>query len=115
MVLHKAEFDSVRHDKKQLSIWQQKPLYIFGWVANSNSFIQRIASSCDSPHISTEGCKVAQKAGRSGRPKIAQRLSSVSCTQRTPAGLPFGMPGKGEVIEGAIQQAAQLGRQFIYV
>lgn len=28
-----------------------------------------------------------------------------------PAGLPLGMPGIGEVMEGAIQQAAQLVRQ----
>jgi hypothetical protein len=27
--------------------------------------------------------------------------------------LPFGMPGIGEVIEGAMQQAPQPGRQFI--
>lgn len=31
--------------------------------------------------------------------------------QRTPAGLPFGMPGIGELIEGAVQQAPQPGRQ----
>jgi hypothetical protein len=51
-----------------------------------------------------------QTFGRSGRPKIAQRLSSVSCTQRTPAGLPCGMPGMGELMEGAMQQAPQLVR-----
>jgi hypothetical protein len=27
--------------------------------------------------------------------------------------LPFGMPGSGEVMEGAMQQAAQEGRQSI--
>jgi hypothetical protein len=27
--------------------------------------------------------------------------------------LPFGMPGRGEVMEGAMQQAAQVGRQFM--
>lgn len=31
--------------------------------------------------------------------------------QRTPAGLPWGMPGIGEEIEGAMQQAPQRGRQ----
>lgn len=31
----------------------------------------------------------------------------------TPAGLPCGMPGKGEVMEGAMQQAAQEGRQIM--
>jgi hypothetical protein len=30
-----------------------------------------------------------------------------------PAGLPLGIPGKGEVMEGAMQQAAQAGRQFM--
>jgi hypothetical protein len=32
--------------------------------------------------------------------------------QRTPAGLPFGMPGIGDVIDGAMQQAPQPGRQW---
>jgi len=30
---------------------------------------------------------------------------------RTPAGLPSGMPGMGELMEGAVQQAPQPGRQ----
>ena len=30
--------------------------------------------------------------------------------QRTPAGLPCGWPGMGELIDGAMQQAAQWGR-----
>lgn len=42
-----------------------------------------------------------------------QRLASLSWTQRTPAGLPSGMPGIGELMDGAIQQAPQPGRQFI--
>ncbi|MDD5611993.1 MAG: hypothetical protein PHF75_03015 [Gallionella sp.] len=42
-----------------------------------------------------------------------QRNSSSSCTHGTPAGLPFGMPGRGEVMEGAMQQAAQWGRQVM--
>lgn len=29
----------------------------------------------------------------------------------TPAGLPWGMPGIGELIEGAMQHAPQFGRQ----
>jgi hypothetical protein len=44
---------------------------------------------------------------------MAQRLSGKSCTQGTPAGLPCGIPGMGLVIEGAIQQAPQSGRQLI--
>lgn len=60
-----------------------------------------------------EGIRLLQTAGRSGRPKIRQRPASSSCTQRTPAGLPCGMPGMGLEIEGAMQQAAQPGRQFM--
>lgn len=44
-------------------------------------------------------------------PNTLQRKFSSSCTQGTPAGLPSGMPGSGEVIEGAMQQAVQWGRQ----
>jgi hypothetical protein len=86
--------------------------YSDGLVSRSSRSSQAIASSRDPPHISAEGCKVPQKAGRSGRPKIVQRSSSVSWTQRTPAGLPSGMPGKDELMESAMQQAAQLGRQL---
>jgi len=46
---------------------------------------------------------------------MRQRLASSSCTQRTPAGLLMpsisGMPGMGELIDGAMQQAPQPGRQ----
>src|SRR5690606_25750352 len=59
------------------------------------------------------GCRRWQTSGRSGWPKRRQRLSSVSCTQRTPAGLPSGIPGMGEEIESAMQQAPQPGRQSI--
>ncbi|RTL01324.1 MAG: hypothetical protein EKK65_06870 [Lysobacterales bacterium] len=52
-------------------------------------------------------------AGRSGRPNSRQRCWSSSCTQRTPAGLPTGMPGIGLLIDGAMQQAPQPGRQFM--
>jgi len=65
------------------------------------------------PHISSLGCKLKQKAGRSGLPKIAHLKSSNNCTQRTPAGLPFGMSGIGLLIEGAIQQAPQSGLHCI--
>lgn len=48
---------------------------------------------------------------------MAQALSAVNCTQRTPAGLLMpltnGMPGMGVEIEGAMQQAPQPGRQFM--
>jgi hypothetical protein len=63
------------------------------------------------PHIATDGCSEPHTAGRRASPNKAQRWSAVSCTQRTPAGLPAGMPGMGELIDGAMQQAAQSGRQ----
>ncbi len=87
--------------------------YTLGQVACSNRVSQASASSRVAPHISCEGCSPPQKAGRSGLPKTAQALSAVSCAQRTPAGLPCGMPGRGEAMEGAMQQAAQLGRQVM--
>ncbi len=61
--------------------------------------------------MSGPGFSVPQNAGRSGLPNSRQRNAASSCTQGTPAGLPRGMPGIGEVIEGAVQQAAQPGRQ----
>ena len=63
------------------------------------------------PHISIDGRSEAQNAGRSGFPNSLQRKSASSCTQGTPAGLPRGMPGMGEVIDGAMQQAPQWLRQ----
>lgn len=70
-----------------------------------------MACSRSGPHISSDGCSPAQKAGRSGWPKILQRWRSSSCTQRAPAGLPAGIPGIGLVIDGAVQQAPQSDRQ----
>lgn len=63
------------------------------------------------PHIAACGRSCEQTAGRSARPKIAQWPASVSWMQRTPAGLPAGMPGIGELIDGAMQQAPQPARQ----
>ena len=61
--------------------------------------------------MSGSGCRLPQTAGRSGLPKIRQRLASSNCAQRTPAGLPLGMPGIGLEMEGAMQHAPQWGRQ----
>jgi len=76
-----------------------------------------MACSRESPHISADGLSELHTAGRSGWPKIAHALSAVSCTQRTPAGLLMpstrGMPGMGDEMEGAMQQAPQPGRQFM--
>lgn len=62
------------------------------------------------PHMNSLGCREPHTAGRSGCPKILQRSFSSSCTQRTPAGLPSGIPGIGLDMEGAVQQAPQSGR-----
>ena len=58
-----------------------------------------------------DGRRDTQNAGRSGLPNKRQRRSESSCTQATPAGLPWGMPGMGEVIDGAMQQAPHRLRQ----
>ncbi len=87
--------------------------YTRGQVASSKRVNHASACSRDSPHISAEGCNPPQKAGRSGLPNTLQRNASSSCTHGTPAGLPCGMPGRGEVMEGAMQQAAQEGRQIM--
>jgi hypothetical protein len=58
-----------------------------------------------------DGASDPHTAGRLGSPNRRQRRSESSCTQATPAGLPNGMPGIGELIDGAMQHAAQRGRQ----
>jgi hypothetical protein len=63
------------------------------------------------PHISALGTNDAQTAGLPACPKILHRLSSLSCTQRTPAGLPLAMPGMGLEMEGAMQHAPHPGLQ----
>ena len=80
-------------------------------VRRSSRASQASACAGDLPHISAAGRSLEQTAGRSGRPKIRQRLSGSSCTQRTPAGLPWGMSGMAEEMEGAMQQAPHPGRQ----
>ena len=82
-------------------------------VNRSSSEIFTIAASKSTPHISTLACSPPQTRGRSGEDQIAQRWSVVNCTQRTPAGLPLGMPGMGELMEGAMQHAPQPARHFI--
>ena len=74
----------------------------------------RVASMFSSvPHISADARRLLHTNGRSGSPKILQRFSSSSCTQRCPANFPCGAPGIGEEIEGAIQHAPQPERQFM--
>jgi hypothetical protein len=43
---------------------------------------------------------------------MRQRLSSASWTHLTPAGFPSGIPGIGDEMDGAVQQAPQPGRQL---
>jgi hypothetical protein len=82
-------------------------------VSSSRRVRYSSASARVSPHISLDGCRLPHTAGRSDLPKILQPFRSSSCTQRTPAGLPSGIPGIGEDIDGAIQQAPQPARQEI--
>ena len=86
-----------------------------GWFGGAVASSSR-ASHCRAwaglaPHISAEGCKDKHTAGRAAWPNRPHRPWGSSCTQRTPAGLPSGMPGMGELMDGAMQQAAQAGRQ----
>ena len=87
----------------------------YGRVACSICIKHSSASAALSPHISRQGRSLPQTAGRSALPNTLQLLSSVNCRQRMPAGLPLGMPGIGDDMDGAIQQAAQLMRQFMSV
>lgn len=69
-----------------------------------------MACSAESPHMSVAGFRLAQTDGRNADAKIRQRFSWSSCTQRTPAGLPSGIPGMEDEIEGATQHAPHPGR-----
>lgn len=71
------------------------------------------ASSRFAPHMLRIGRSDVQTAGRSGMPNSKQRPSGVSWTHGMPAGLPKGIPGIGELIDSAIQQAAQPTRHSI--
>lgn len=74
-----------------------------------------MACSLLEPHISGLGCKEMQTAGRVGSPNNWHLPLVVSCMHLIPASLfPLpGIPGIGPVMDGAIQQAAHLGRQRI--
>lgn len=90
----------------ECSLVGEAAFYYSGRVAASRFASQASACTRVSPHISTEGCRPAQQAGRSGRAKMVQRKSASRCRQGSPAGL------FSEEIDGAMQQAPQLGRQF---
>ena len=57
------------------------------------------------PHISASGFKSLQTLGLSGLSQSLHRKSAVKNGQGSPAGFPWGYPGRGEEIPGAIQQA----------
>jgi hypothetical protein len=50
------------------------------------------------------GFKRWHTSGRSDLPNNAHKFTSVNCIQRMPAGLPFGMPGIGEDIDGGLSR-----------
>jgi hypothetical protein len=58
-------------------------------------------------HISDSGVNSEQTTGRDGKPKSIQVFIASNWIQRTPAGLPWGIPGIGDDISGAMQQAPQ--------
>jgi len=86
-------------------LYREAAFYYPGAVRASRSASQRRACSRDAPHISAAGRKPAQQAGRPGWPKIVQRWAASRWRQATPAGFP------SEVMDGAMQQAPQFGRQ----
>lgn len=98
-------------DRDHLFVAMEDDKRIAHAVSRSSAASQTSACSRVAPHISGAGLRPPQNAGRSGRPKIAQSFASVRFAQRTPAGLPCGMPGRGLLIDGAMQQAPQPRRQ----
>jgi hypothetical protein len=60
--------------------------------------------------MSIDGRRLVHTAGRSADPKSAQRMSSVRCGHRSPAGFPCGNAGDDGEIDGAMQHAPQPGR-----
>lgn len=69
-----------------------------------------MASALLVPQNASSAWKPPHTAGRSGEPNRSQRLVLSRWAQRTPEGLPWGMRGSGDEIDGAMQQAPQPGR-----
>ena len=78
-----------------------------GDVESSRKFNITMASSLLSLHTYFSGIKSLHTLGLVGSLNMAQLESLSSCIQGSPAGLPFGIPGIGDVIEGAMQHAPQ--------
>ncbi len=84
--------------------------------------MQVIPSSCDKmakasvrfvPQNSGSALKPPHTLGLSGEWNMAHPKSCVRWMQRTPAALPLGMPGMGDDMDGAMQQAPQFVLQFM--
>jgi hypothetical protein len=83
-------------------------------VAASRPESISIASAVLAPQFSVLAANCRHKPGYEGEAQSAQRRVTKSrFEQAVPAGLPVGIPGKGVVIEGAIQQAPQFSRHFM--
>ena len=66
-----------------------------------------MASSLFFPQVYSSGIKSLHTLGLDGSPNMAQLKSFNSCIQASPACFPFGIPGMGDEIEGAVQHAPQ--------
>ena len=71
------------------------------------------ASSAEFPQISMSALNPLHTAGRFGSLKMPHFKSCVKCIHLTPPGLPSGIPGIGELIEGKIQHAPHPERHSI--
>ncbi len=79
--------------------------YLRGRPSSQRKFFS--ASSFELPQIIASGLNPLHTAGLEGLPNNAHFRSAVRCKQGTIAGLPSGIPGMAELMEGKIQQAAQ--------
>ncbi|EQD59720.1 hypothetical protein B2A_03837, partial [mine drainage metagenome] len=80
------EADTAHHHLADIHGFRPVACIRAGRVAISSAASQPSACSREAPHIAGSGCSATHMAGRSGRPNSAQR---------TPVGLPCGMPGIG--------------------
>jgi hypothetical protein len=67
------------------------------FINNSNIFL---ASRAVFPQNKSSGVNRLHTSGREGLSKTEHFKSSVKCIHRVPAGLPSGIPGIDELIEG---------------
>jgi len=74
----------------------------------------RKASLALLPQTIFSALKPPHTFGLSGEPNRSHFKSLFKWIHLTPAGLPLGIPGMGEEMDGAMQHAPHLGRQSIY-